>query len=79
MKHFGVGYMIELANESDIHKSLHHPNIVQYMGLCKINDIDMYIVTEYMQGGTLLDAIRNRLQNSKLNVEELHENILIKL
>ena len=37
---------------------MRHPNIVQYMGLCKHNQ-DIYVVTEFVEGGDLFDKLRD--------------------
>lgn len=38
---------------------MRHPNIVQYMGMSK-TDEDVYIITEYLNGGDLYDKLRNK-------------------
>jgi len=38
---------------------MRHPNIVQYMGMTK-TDEDVYIVTEYLNGGDLYDKLRDK-------------------
>ena len=37
---------------------MRHPNIVQYMGMSK-TDEDVYIITEYLNGGDLYDKLRD--------------------
>lgn len=49
----------EISRESRLHSGLHHPNIVQYLGLCtSATEDDVYIVLEYVPDGTLLDMLR---------------------
>lgn len=38
---------------------MRHPNIVQYMGMSK-TDEDVYIITEYLNGGDLYDKLRDK-------------------
>lgn len=38
---------------------MRHPNIVQYMGMSK-TDEDIFIVTEYLNGGDLYDKLRDK-------------------
>ena len=41
---------------------MRHPNIVQYMGICQ-NGRDIYLVTEYVEGGDLFDKLRDMKLN----------------
>ncbi|KHN73993.1 Tyrosine-protein kinase abl-1 [Toxocara canis] len=43
--------------EAAIMKDLHHPNLVQLMGVCT-REPPFYIITEYMNKGNLLDYLR---------------------
>ncbi|VDN04108.1 unnamed protein product [Thelazia callipaeda] len=43
--------------EAAIMKDLHHPNLVQLMGVCT-REPPFYIITEYMNRGNLLDYLR---------------------
>ncbi|KAL3989304.1 Protein tyrosine kinase family protein [Acanthocheilonema viteae] len=43
--------------EAAIMKDLHHPNLVQLMGVCT-REPPFYIITEYMSRGNLLDYLR---------------------
>ncbi|KAL6072799.1 hypothetical protein QOT17_005346 [Balamuthia mandrillaris] len=42
-------------------KNLHHPNVVQLIGLCK-DKSDVYIITEWVSGGDLKSIIKNPAQ-----------------
>ena len=46
----------QLTNEIKIHLSLNHPNIVRFFGLFEDGD-DVYLVIEYLNGGTLFDYL----------------------
>jgi serine/threonine protein kinase len=39
-------------------RSLRHPHIVQFMGLCK-HEHELFIITEYVDGGDLYDKLRD--------------------
>ena len=41
------------------HRSLRHPNLVQLLGLV-FNDQHLYLVTEFMSKGSLVDYLRSR-------------------
>jgi len=43
-----------MQSEYSMLKDLHHPNIVQFLGLC-IHDSGIYLVTEYVEHGDLFD------------------------
>lgn len=47
--------------EAAIMKDLHHPNLVQLMGVCT-REPPFYIITEYMNKGNLLDYLRYSLK-----------------
>jgi len=52
----------EFLVEADLMKSMRHPNLVQLLGVCTRNvsrDTPIYIVTEFMTKGNLLDYLRN--------------------
>ena len=46
-----------IRREIDINKKLLHPNIVQFLGYCKIDD-GFYILSEFMDGGSLQDKMK---------------------
>ena len=50
-----------------MHKSLHHPHIIQYLGISKLNDGDMYMVLEYASGGNLLELIRFKAKSEEMD------------
>jgi len=57
-----------IEREMSILKTMRHPNIVQYMGMSK-TDEDVYIVTEFLNGGDLYDKLRDDVKMSwKLRV-----------
>ena len=59
--------MIEqLRGEGRIHSSLDHPNLVKFYGCFEDNN-DLYLVIEYMNGGTLFDYFADR---DKLTLKE---------
>ena len=41
-----------------VYRSLRHPHIVQFMGLCK-HEHELFIITEYVDGGDLYDKLRD--------------------
>mmetsp|Transcript_23757 Transcript_23757/g.30261 ORF Transcript_23757/g.30261 Transcript_23757/m.30261 type:complete len:354 (-) Transcript_23757:76-1137(-) len=47
-----------IEREMSLLKTMRHPNIVQYMGMSK-TDEDVYIITEYLNGGDLYDKLRD--------------------
>ncbi|KAL0485476.1 serine/threonine-protein kinase/receptor [Acrasis kona] len=49
----------EFEKEINILKSLHHPNIVQLVGLAKTSN-NMMIVTDFMEGGSLDQFIKSK-------------------
>lgn len=59
--------MIEqFKDEVKIHNALDHPNIVKFFG-CFEEGEDLYLVIEYMNGGTLFDYLADR---DKLSIKE---------
>jgi len=45
-----------MESEYQMLKDLHHPNIVQFLGLC-IHETGIYLVTEYVEHGDLFDLL----------------------
>eukprot|EP01103_Thecamoeba_quadrilineata_P007078 TRINITY_DN1684_c2_g1_i6.p1 TRINITY_DN1684_c2_g1~~TRINITY_DN1684_c2_g1_i6.p1 ORF type:complete len:249 (+),score=47.14 TRINITY_DN1684_c2_g1_i6:483-1229(+) len=45
-----------MESEYRMLKDLHHPNIVQFLGLC-IDDSGIYLVTEFVENGDLFDLL----------------------
>jgi len=48
-----------IEREMSLLKTMRHPNIVQFMGMSK-TDEDVYIITEYVNGGDLYDKLRDK-------------------
>jgi len=48
--------MNQLGKEIQLHYSLDHPNIVHFYG-CFEEQENLYLVMEYMNGGTLFDQL----------------------
>lgn len=46
----------QFAKEITLHASLDHPNIVKFYGVFEEKD-DVYLVMEYLNGGTLFDYL----------------------
>jgi serine/threonine protein kinase len=40
-------------------KSLNHPNIIRFEGIYETDNL-LYLVTEFLSGGTLVDFMRNK-------------------
>lgn len=40
-------------------KTLNHPNIIRFEGIYETENL-IYLVTEYLSGGTLVDFMRNK-------------------
>ncbi len=51
----GIYYQREMATL----KELHHPNVLQLLGLCKHDDT-LYIITEFVEGGDLRRHLKNK-------------------
>lgn len=52
----------EFLEEAELMKSMRHPNLVQLLGVCTRqtpNSCRIYIITEFMTKGNLLDHLRN--------------------
>lgn len=47
----------DIGNEITILKTVKHPNIVEFIGLKEVND-QIFIIMEFMNGGSLLQYIR---------------------
>ena len=50
--------MEEFLKEADVMKHIRHPNLVQLIGVCT-QEKPIYIITEYMPRGNLLDYLRS--------------------
>lgn len=48
----------EFLEEAELMKSMRHPNLVQLLGVCT-REAPIYIITEFMTKGNLLDYLRN--------------------
>ena len=48
----------EFLKEADVMKHIKHPNLVQLIGVCT-QDRPIYIITEFMPRGNLLDYLRS--------------------
>eukprot|EP00475_Leptophrys_vorax_P022165 TRINITY_DN30155_c0_g1_i1.p1 TRINITY_DN30155_c0_g1~~TRINITY_DN30155_c0_g1_i1.p1 ORF type:complete len:332 (-),score=56.38 TRINITY_DN30155_c0_g1_i1:496-1491(-) len=59
MKHSDKDTMKRFLREVEIMRSLRHPNIVEFMGVC-IEQPNICIVTEYLKKGSLHDLLRDR-------------------
>lgn len=77
----------KLISEVDIHKSLHHPNVVEFRGVFQ-DDNYVYILLELCSNGTVLDQLRKRTPFSEDEAAKwakqilqglvyLHENMVI--
>jgi len=56
-----------IQREVALLKGIHHPNIVQFMGLCK-HDSGTYLVTEFVAGGNLKDFLERNDPPWKMRV-----------
>uniref|UniRef100_A0A7E4V137 Protein kinase domain-containing protein n=1 Tax=Panagrellus redivivus TaxID=6233 RepID=A0A7E4V137_PANRE len=59
----------ELVDELQVLSRVHHGNVVAYIGYTYINRT-LHIVTEYMDGGSLHDYIRN--EKTILNCQHIY-------
>jgi serine/threonine protein kinase len=59
MKQSDKDTMRRFLREVEIMRSLRHPNIVEFMGVC-IEQPNICIVTEYLKKGSLHDLLRER-------------------
>ena len=50
--------MNEFLKEAEMMKQIRHPNLVQLIGVCT-QERPIYIITEFMPRGNLLDYLRN--------------------
>eukprot|EP01132_Coremiostelium_polycephalum_P002844 gene2844-3535_t len=60
-QYLGISKTDMFLNELKIHSLLHHPNLVQLLGLwpkCKKNDFKDSMVIEWLDGGTLFEFIK---------------------
>lgn len=51
---------IDFLAEASIMKKLRHPNLIQLYAVCTIEE-PIYIITELMQNGSLLDYLQSKL------------------
>jgi len=49
-----------IEREMAVLKGIRHPNVVQFLGLCKSSDGNIFIVTEYITGGDLRKILKNQ-------------------
>jgi serine/threonine protein kinase len=56
-----IGFMGHESLQSEIHmlKTLSHPNIIRFWGIFETDNL-IYLLTEYLSGGTLEDFMRNK-------------------
>ena len=48
-----------IVNEILVMKESQHPNIVNYLDSFLVNNADLWVIMEYMEGGALTDVIDN--------------------
>ncbi|EDV23403.1 uncharacterized protein TRIADDRAFT_28106, partial [Trichoplax adhaerens] len=60
---------IEFLKEAAIMKKLRHPKLIQLYAICKSEPI--YIITELMENGSLLDYLRDKDRGHKLQLPQL--------
>jgi serine/threonine protein kinase len=48
-----------IVNEIIVMKESRHPNIVNFLQSYLVNNSDLWVVMEYMEGGALTDVIEN--------------------
>jgi len=52
--------LTDFEREAEIMRSLRHPNVVQFLGICKVNSVEVYIITEFMPLGSLNKILHDR-------------------
>lgn len=57
----------EFIKEADVMKKIQHPNLVQLLGVCTEQN-PLFIITEYMPRGNLLDFVRSEAGQQELTV-----------
>ncbi|CAD8051589.1 unnamed protein product [Paramecium primaurelia] len=67
--------MADFLKEVQVISDLRHPNIVLYMGVC-IKRHNFYLITEYMENGSLYDYIHKR-KTKNLNFVHIIEDIAL--
>ncbi|CAD8153765.1 unnamed protein product [Paramecium octaurelia] len=67
--------MADFLKEVQVISNLRHPNIVLYMGVC-IKRHNFYLITEYMENGSLYDHIHKR-KTKNLNFIQIIEDITL--
>ena len=50
--------MAEFKTELSLIRQLHHPNVVQFLGVMQAEDGSPQLVTEFMHGGSLADVFK---------------------
>jgi len=53
-------FMEDFHREAGIMKSLRHPNILQFLGICTIGDIEICIISEFMVNGSLFHILHDK-------------------
>jgi fyn-related kinase len=61
LTHLGSMNPIDFLAEASIMKKLKHPNLIQLYAVCTIEE-PIYIVTELMHNGSLLDYLQSRCE-----------------
>ena len=57
-----------IHSEIDILKSIRHPNVLRYIGICFEKEKDcLYIITEFLEGGDLRNFIQDASSPSQMN------------
>lgn len=60
----------DFLREANVMKNLHHDNLVQLLGVCT-REAPFYIITEFMEGGNLLEYLRNPDKSKDLDALKL--------
>ena len=60
-----------LIREMKVHETLHHPNIIQIMGLCI--DVKWHIVMEYFDSTSLKDIIHNEFVREDFDLKDIEK------